>query len=287
MSRAPLALGGALLALLALSGAGRTYTLTDVPAERQDHHGQEAQVPGTVAHWRFAGPIGSVPADGTVIAELTGRFPGAVFGGPIYRRVGDHVGLEFTGLDDRIAVPFAPEFTLGDGMTLEAVIRYDGPVPGTLDQQQILFWGDDQPGMDPWFLAVSNEGYLMFHLCGDAGNRKVQLLSPEQLPTGRLVHVAGTLDGRNHQMRLYCDGKCVGSVVTDLRPMTQVRSSADPTSRDGFSVGIGNIQSASYHEGFNGLICEARIASRALNPDEMLMAPQRQAKAKRSPNTAR
>ena len=263
MCRAVLMASISILALAAL-GAAR-YPGSFRPAQPAEPSA------AVVAHWRFDGPVGEAPSDESSIADLTGRFKGAVFGKPVYRRVENRVGLEFTGRDDRIAVPYAPEFALQHGMTLEAMIRYDGPVPGTIDQQQILFWGDDRPGMDPWFLAVTNEGHLVFHICGDGGDRKVQLLSPQQVPPGKLIHVAGTLDGNINEMRLYMDGKCVGFAVTDLRPMTQ--ASSDASNADKFSVGIGNIQSGTYPEGFNGLICEARISNRALGLNDMLKAP--------------
>ena len=44
----------------------------------------------------------------------------------------------------------------------------------------------------------------------------------------------------------------------------------DPRAKPG--IGIGNVQSSTYNEVLNGLICEVRISNRALAPAEMLKA---------------
>lgn len=219
--------------------------------------------PGTVAHWRFAGAAGSAVAEEAVIKDAAGRFDALVFGGPLYRLVESRPGLEFSGGDDRVFVKDDPAFALTDGLTLEAIVRYDGTIPGTLDQHQIVFRGDDRPGLDPWFLAVAVDGRLMFHICGE-GDRYVELRSPKSLPVGRVVHVAGVLDVRCREMRMYVDGEMVALSLTNLRPMADLEADAKP------GIGIGHLQSGTYPEGFNGLICEVRISSGTLAPQQML-----------------
>jgi hypothetical protein len=221
-----------------------------------------------VAHWRLEGPPGKVAADAEKIRDLGGRFVAETFGGPMYRSVTGASGLEFNAGDDRLFVEDNAAFALTGSLTLEAIIRCDGVAPGSTFQNQIVFRGDDRPGLDPWFLAVSLEGRLMFHI-QDEQNRYTQLHSPQPLPTDRFVHIAGTLDESSKSMRLYIDGKLVVCGETNLQPM----GALDPGTIPG--VGIGNIQSATYPEGFNGLIAEVRISSRALQPDEFLKASPR------------
>ncbi len=216
-----------------------------------------------VAHWRFDGPPGSITQDAQKIRDITGQFAAESFGGPVYRCVMGSSGLEFNAGDDRLFVEDNTAFALTGSLTLEAIIRCDGVAPGSTFQNQIVFRGDDRPGLDPWFLAVSLDGRLMFHI-QDEQNRYTQLHSPQRLPTDRIIHIAGTLDEGSRSMKLYIDGKLVAAGETNLQPMGPL----DPGTLPG--VGIGNIQSATYPEGFNGLIAEVRICNRALRPEEFL-----------------
>ena len=270
MFKTSAALISAVLAVTLLGGFDiADYSLSDLnvtpPPAPAAPGSQPPMPPGTVAHWRFAGPLGSVASDESSVLDATGRFKAFIFGGPVYRLLENRPGLEFSGRDDRLFVNDDPAFASTDGLTLEAIVRYDGTIPDTLDQSQILFRGDDRGGQDPWFLAVRTDGRLMFHVVGETGDY-VQILSPARLPVGRLMQVAGTLDCGSREMRLYIDGEPVCVAVTNLRPM----QSLDPNAKPG--IGIGNVQSSTFNEAFNGLISEVRISSRALDPKEMLKA---------------
>lgn len=232
-------------------------------AVSQDFESAAQPSGGTVAHWRFTGKPGAVPETGDKIQDAGGRWPATIFGRPVYRAVEGISGLEFNGGNDRVFVADDPAFGMSGSFTLEAIIRCDGIFPGSEFQNQIVMRGDDRAGLDPWVLAVALDGRLMFQI-QDANNRYVQLLSPGPLPTGRIVHVAGVFTAETKQLDLYIDGKRVSSAETNLRPMARLDAGASP------GVGIGNVQSGTYRQGFNGLIAEVRITSGALRPVEFL-----------------
>jgi hypothetical protein len=217
---------------------------------------------GTVAHWRFAGMPGTVASEEATVAEASGRFPALAFGGPMHRVVDGRPGLEFNGGNDRVFVKDDPAFALTGSLTLEGIIRYDGPAPDSVEHQ-IVMRGDDRPQLDPWCLYVTPDGHLLFHI-EDQDSRRAELLSPEPIPLGRVISVGGTLDDGTGQMRLYVDRKLVGSAVTSIRPMASLDRGETP------GIGIGNVQSANYKEAFNGMIFEVRVSNCCRGAEELL-----------------
>lgn len=106
-------------------------------------------------------------------------------------------------------------------------------------------------------------GVLRFGV-GDANDNSTLVTAP--IPYDTWVHVAGTLNDATGKLSLYENGSLVGSVTTTVRPYATL----DPTASPG--LGIGNVQSASYNQYFDGLIDEVRIADQALTPDQFLDA---------------
>ena len=127
-----------------------------------------------------------------------------------------------------------------------------------------MFRGDDRLGFDPWFLAVLESGRLRF-LVADALSNTSMLHSPEPLPTGKLVHVAATLDDRTGKQSLFINGKRVATIKTEIRACGALKGS-------GAGIGIGNRQSHS-NEAFTGTIDEVRISAEALLPSQFLPPP--------------
>lgn len=62
------------------------------------------------------------------------------------------------------------------------------------------------------------------------------------------------------------NGVLVNSTTTAVRPLGPL----DPTQQPG--LGIGDVQSSTYGENFNGLIDEVRISDQALPPSQLLDA---------------
>jgi hypothetical protein len=148
-------------------------------------------------------------------------------------------------------------------MTLEALVRFDGTADASTIISQIVFRGDDRIGLDPYYLAIDTSGKLNFTIEDDSGNGTT-LVSPNSVPTGQFISVAGTLDDTTGIMSLYINGTLVASTTTMYRSF----GALDPDYTPG--LGIGNVQSANYEEGFNGIIDEVRISNVALKPSQFL-----------------
>ena len=104
-----------------------------------------------------------------------------------------------------------------------------------------------------WAAAISG---------GRCANNASFVRSPEPIPTGQLVHVAGTLDDKTGKQTLYINGKRVATTKTKIRPCGALGGSAP-------GIGIGNRQTHSNHA-FHGTIDEVRISAEALSPTQFL-----------------
>jgi hypothetical protein len=223
----------------------------------------------TVAWWRFEEGVPNTRAAGTGnIFDVAGSYlNGTPFDGPIYREspIPDSwLGLEFTGGGtgtQRVFIPDSTRLYLTHSLTLEAFIRYDGiPTPDTL-ASQIVFRGDSRDALDPYTLAIRKNGRLFLDI--SSLTERVQLESPESLPLGQYIHVAGTLNDATGEMKLFVNGVEVASKLTAARPFGAL-TGPDP------GIGIGNVQSNSSKQGFGGMIDEVRISDVALEPAQFL-----------------
>jgi beta-galactosidase len=142
-------------------------------------------------------------------------------------------------------------------MTIEAYIF---PVTTTASMR-ILFRGDDRIGLDPYALSFAN-GNATFAVCNLA-NQFAVVSAP--VPLTQWTYVAGTLDDATGIMRMYINGNLAATTTTTIRPF----GALDPTQKPG--LGIGNVQSATYNEYFNGTIDEVRISDQALSGNELLV----------------
>jgi Concanavalin A-like lectin/glucanases superfamily len=224
----------------------------------------------TVAYWRFEEGKPNVAANGinTILDSSGNDLDGTPFGGPVYRSsVGDNpipasgdpnaLSLDFNGANQRIFIPDDRLFRLTHSLTLEAYINVRAIRNA---QQQIVFRGDNRPELDPYELYVDNND-VWFRIENQAA-----VHAP--LPgLNQWFHVAGTLDDSTGRMALYENGKLVASTITTIRPLALL----DPTRNPG--LGIGNVESSTYSEYFNGLIDEVRISDVALSPDQFLDFP--------------
>jgi hypothetical protein len=231
--------------------------------------GQQEAAKSVVAYWRFQeGTSGGVAGGSPLIGDSSGNGRhGRAVGGPKYRSVdlpGSNLALAFDGHDDRVVVPDAPIFRLTKSFTLEAYIEIDRAPESAPAMSQIVFRGDSRPWFDPWFLAITKGRRLRF-LVADALSNTSILHSPEPLPTGKLVHVAATLDDQTGEQSLFINGKRVATIKTEIRACGALGGS-----RAG--IGIGNRQSHS-RQAFAGTIDEVRISSEALLPSQFLPPP--------------
>jgi hypothetical protein len=223
--------------------------------------------PGSVvAHWRLVSSDTNSDAGESVIKDLTGNgHDGRLFGGQSSRSVTfpmKGAPLSFDGGRKRVFIPDDPAFHLTESLTIEAYIAVDR-YPSAASLAQIVFRGDDRPGHDPWFLAITRAGKLKF-LIANENNVASVLQSPDPIPMGPLVHVAATIDHRSGRQSLLINHKLVATTTTKIRPAGRLSGN-----RPG--IGIGNWAVFS-HQAFAGTIHGVRISSRALTASQLQIA---------------
>ena len=238
----------------------------DVPAgNAADTAKQELDV---VAHWRFQKGISGSSANSSQLIEDSSRNSrhGRAVGGPRYVSI-DHptanLALAFDGRDDRIAIADHSVFHLTKSFTIEAWIDI-AFYPGSRQNRSfIAFRGDQRAGFDPWYVGLEESGQLAFQIADSIAKTSV-VLSPEPLPTRKLLHIAAVLNHETGKQSLYVNGKRVASVKTNIR-------AGGPLGGKGPGIGIGGRQDDS-HQGYTGSIAELRITAQALAPSQFLLS---------------
>ncbi len=219
-----------------------------------------------VAHWRFQHAVsGDVAQPSQLIRDSSGNDrPDHAVGQPKYRAVelaDSNLGVVFDGVDDRIAVPDHPLFYLPKSLTIEAFVQINKYPMSTAKLSHIVFRGDDRLSFDPWYLAVMESGQLKF-LVTDALNKGSDVLSPEPLPTDKMLHVAAVFDDATGKQSLFVNGQMGALKETTIRACGKLGG-------DRPGIGIGNRQTHS-NQGFRGMIAELRISDQALGPKGFL-----------------
>ncbi len=158
-------------------------------------------------------------------------------------------------------IPDYPLLELTNSLTIEAWINAASPGRGINGLSQIVFRGDDRQALDPYFLALRGTE-LLFAITDNDG---AMSLVRAPITINNWHHVAGTLDDATGKQSLYIDGVLVAQEITFLKPMGQL-TGPNP------GLGIGNLESQTYDEYFDGLIAEVRISAKALMPNEFLNA---------------
>jgi hypothetical protein len=246
--------------VLVLVGIGHSvYGQSEVVAKRK--HDIHSSV---VAYWGLMESRSAGANGGPVFKGLTGNgHDGHFFGDLTYRSVAfrtDGAPLVFDGGRKRVFIADDLAFQLTDSLTIEAYIAVDRYPSAQANMAQIVFRGDDRPGHDPWFLAITTSGKLRFLIADDNGLASV-LESPDPIPMGPLLHVAAMLDHHSGTQTLLVNHQPVATTTTTIRPAGRLTAS-----RAG--IGIGNWAKFS-HQGFAGTIRGVRISSRALSSSQL------------------
>jgi beta-lactamase superfamily II metal-dependent hydrolase len=147
--------------------------------------------------------------------------------------------LEFYGTDQSVEVFHSSTLDITDAITLQAWVKPDS----TSGERMII--GKD----DAYFLWLQN-GILRFEI--NDGNSNPYVSGP--LNGTDWHHVAGTYDGED--LKLYLDGMQVDSYLVE----TTINSNSS-------NVFFGNSEDG--NQGFDGIIDEVRIDSRALSEEEI------------------
>jgi hypothetical protein len=196
---------------------------------------------GLIGHWK---------ADGDA-TDSAGGHNGSLQGG-----MGFSAGIAgqafAAGSDKRVYVPDSVDFQLSS-LTIGAWVNI------AANSWNVLSRGDNRSGLDPYNLALDNNGHMTF-IIESAIQENDTIQAP--ISYGQWHQVTASLDGTTHDMRLYIDGSLVAEKTTTVIPMLAL----DPSETPG--LGIGNAPSL-YDFPLLGSIDEVLLYNRALSPTEV------------------
>jgi hypothetical protein len=172
-----------------------------------------------------------------------------------------------------VAIPDSDAFKLTTSLSVEGWVRLESVGPGI-----IFIRADNRGGLDPYFMTLNEDGRLHWGI-SDANNISAGVETPDPLPTGEWLHIAGVLDDTMGRMDLYINGTAVGHTTTSIRPFRDLDPAWEP------GVGIGNHGGTLHNFPFDGLIDEWALYSRALSASEIRAVYQARAAGKCSLTT--
>jgi hypothetical protein len=223
-----------------------------------------------VGYWRLGEDAGNLTAADASGNGNAGTCSGAVtFGLPGLQPAdipGDSAA-SFDGASARVAVANS-ELLNPARITMECLLRWDGP---TGFQQRILekesFAGTTQYG-----LSVLPDGHVRVELRRrTAGSPDLMIaVSASAIVAGAGTHVAATYDGSD--IRIYLDGVLDSTTTVNAAPVDiDVKWPHDPPDDPEVALAIGDRMAVlgGTHRTFNGLIDEAVVYAKALNPDRI------------------
>jgi hypothetical protein len=196
--------------------------------------------------------------------DLSGRGNnGSIIGGANWVQSKDGKALELDGEDDYVQVPYDEAFNITDAITIAAWVK---PV---------------LPFAPPWRAVVNNrefgaEGsYLLQTSQTNGGPERVAefalrlgvgytyLRAVTLLTSDEFLHVVGTYDAGNSQMRIYVNG----ALEENASPNQAPSGTIDPASKDGIFIGKDyGVDSPNW---FVGTVDEVAIYNRALTEEEV------------------
>ncbi|MGD0087605.1 MAG: S8 family serine peptidase [Verrucomicrobiota bacterium] len=171
--------------------------------------------------------------------------------------VGDafSIGPNPYGVYSGVDVTDAPAYAITNSLSMEGWVKPLG------DGGNILWRGDNRPGLDPYFLGTTYSPQIEFAICDAAGNYAALLYT--SFAYGQWYHVAGTLDGNSGAIKLYVNGNLVAQSNTTIRPFGALIPGDHP------GLGIGNVNDGGNNFPFDGDIDEISLYSRALSASEV------------------
>jgi len=170
-------------------------------------------------------------------------------------------GLDLDGAHGGLLVPDLPELALTRAMTVSTWVylrKYVSDGPGA----QILFRGDDRPGLDPYDFVLRGNGTIEFGVGSETDERP---FVATEIPLQRWVRVTASYDGAVGEMKLWIGDRLVATRITEIKPFR----SLDPNYLPG--VGIGNVETDGgfgNNQPLNGILADLRLYSSVLEPSQ-------------------
>jgi hypothetical protein len=155
------------------------------------------------------------------------------------------------GSNKRVFVPDSPDFQL-TSLSIGAWVNI------AQNSWDIFFRGDNRTGLDPYVLALDNNGHVGFGIGSATASDGIQ----SGISYQQWHQVTATLDNATHDMRLYIDGGLVAEKTTSVVPLLAL----DPSQVPG--LGLGNVQDL-YDFPLIGSLDEVVLYNRALTPAEV------------------
>jgi hypothetical protein len=170
----------------------------------------------------------------------------------------------FNGLNSVVYTRDESRFKLTEGLSISCWVKVlRKPEHSSSPQSQIVFRGDDRPGLDPYRLTVGEDMKWQFGI--EDESRDCTLRWPAEL--NAWTHLCGTWDGATGTMCLYVNGDLVAREKTDIKPLKELDFNYHP------GIAIGNVQYpfGDYHyQPLNGLVAEVKIYDGALSKSDFV-----------------
>ena len=257
---------------LALASGGISYTLPPTLTGGVYTLTFACRGPGIVSLWR---------GESNAVDSINGH-NGTFLSDPRYVTNGE-VGQDFyfTGAGSpsaRINVTDSPDFILTNAVTIEAWVWASNVVVGS-QGGYVLFRGDDNPGLDSYFLEIDHSSQVFYFRIQQSNNAGGWSdLTYNFTPyLSQWVHVAGAWDARSRLQQLYINGLVITQAVTSIIPVGTLSPAANP------GIGIGNNQSLGYNTPWRGHLDEVSLYRRALSASEIKAIYQRGSAGKFDP----
>ena len=237
---------------------------------------------GMVGHWDFAKGSAADSSGRNHHGRLRGgaRIVDGLHGKALLLRKNPTDDREISW--DSVTIPATPDLELKETMTVSAWVNFKSIAPHW--GSQIVWFGDQQFGRDPWVLRLDTDGTIEFRsdrsvtgrpvftvfeseiYLSPAGkpmmNQHVGVSSPKALAPGAWYFVAGTMEKfspRITLLKLFINGEQVAEEKT-------AETVNYPTTKMWMSIGA--VDTGGW-QNFDGLIEDVRVYNRPLSPEEI------------------
>ncbi len=172
-------------------------------------------------------------------------------------------GVEFWGQQSGWMVTDHPALALEKQFTISAWLKpYNYVIAGP--QAQIMFRGDDRPGLDPYSLAIHDDGTVFLRFDNE-NNITSECRSKSKLPLNRWSHVLASFSMATQKMRIFVNGVLENETRTPYHPLGPLEAI------DSAGLGVGNVQGdkGPHNQPYHGVLADLRLYNVALEPKDV------------------
>lgn len=158
---------------------------------------------------------------------------------------------------DHPALAFEKQFTVSVWLKPAAYVLA-GP------QAQIMFRGDDRGGLDPYSLAIHDNGTVFLRF-DSPDNQTVECCSTTKLQLNTWTHVLGSFNAGTQSLKIWVNGKLENTTKTPLHPLGRLEAI------DSAGLGIGNVQwdKGPHNQPYHGILADLRLYNVSLEPTDV------------------